>query len=98
MEVFLWVYENWNIHTSISFCNNKIFKSIDDLGNLGTLQPMGHLDFYPNGGRFQPGCDSIFSQASCSHSRARELFRDSLISACKLVAYECSDYKNFLQV
>jgi len=26
------------------------------IGNLGTLKQMGHVDFYPNGGAWQPGC------------------------------------------
>lgn len=78
------------------------------------MQPMGHVDIYPNGGQVQPGCNNdksrlpplfpIFNvlldteSVKCSHKRAREIFRDSLVSACQAVAYECADYDSFLKV
>lgn len=72
---------------------------------------MGHIDIFANDGIFQPGCSnttsltpfwqmplSQFNALVCSHGRAVELFRDSLISSCKAVAYECADYNTFKQV
>lgn len=80
---------------------------------FGILQPSGHVDIYANNGNFQPGCPYVEPSISllelspetsdpyalgCSHARAREIFRDSLISSCQAVAYECSDYDTFKQV
>ena len=44
----------------------------------GTAQPMGHLDFYPNGGLDQPGCGIVssgFDFLACSHCRSYDLYR-----------------------
>ncbi|CAK1544568.1 unnamed protein product [Leptosia nina] len=47
-----------------------------DGGILGIFEPIGDVDFYPNGGRNpQPGC---FPVGSCSHGRAYELFAASV--------------------
>ncbi|EDW31141.1 GL20792 [Drosophila persimilis] len=41
-------------------------------GGLGTLERLGHVDYYPNGGGTQPGC----VEDSCSHERSFELLAE----------------------
>ncbi|XP_031349709.1 pancreatic lipase-related protein 2-like isoform X2 [Photinus pyralis] len=58
---------------------------------FGLLEPIGHVDFFPNGGFEQPGCSdrtasvvvthlekTLTRETACSHVRAWELFRESL--------------------
>ena len=72
----------------------------------GMLQPVGHLDFYVNGGSNQPGCDpvniaidaitedmvnGVRELGACNHLRAIEFFIDSLVQGLTYVGYECAD-------
>ncbi|CAB3360981.1 Hypothetical predicted protein [Cloeon dipterum] len=63
-------------------------------GWLGFERPLGHADFYPNGGSFvQPGCGGDLTGA-CSHGRSHEFFLES-VSSNQFVAKECDTWDNF---
>ncbi|XP_043849385.1 lipase member I-like [Dromiciops gliroides] len=70
-----------------------------DSNGLGITHSVGHIDFYPNGGKTQPGCPkSIFSGLSyikCEHQRAIFLFLSSLSAKCNLIAYPCNSYEDY---
>ncbi|GAB1600406.1 inactive pancreatic lipase-related protein 1-like [Argonauta hians] len=78
---------------------------------FGVMEQMGDVDFYPNGGKIQPGCrgawmrliyhayKSGFKNASnyvgCSHSRAIQLFMESINSTC-FRAVKCDSHEDFI--
>ncbi|GAB1300378.1 Lipase, member I [Apodemus speciosus] len=70
-----------------------------DSKGLGILEPSGHIDFYPNGGRKQPGCPtSIFSGMNyikCDHQRAVYLFLATFETNCNFVSFPCRSYKDY---
>jgi pimeloyl-ACP methyl ester carboxylesterase len=57
-------------------------------GIVGFFDPIGDADFYPNGGRSQPGCGLDVS-GSCAHARSHEFFAESLTSAAGFWAMPC---------
>ncbi|XP_046396808.1 phospholipase A1-like [Ischnura elegans] len=65
-------------------------------GWLGMVFPVGHVDFYPNGGYMrQPGCSYDFVTAGmCSHSRSWEFFAES-INSHRFLAQKCSTYVHY---
>ncbi|CRK98905.1 CLUMA_CG011978, isoform A [Clunio marinus] len=58
---------------------------------LGFGEPLGRADFFPNGGRSQPGC-GIDLTGSCAHGRAPTYFAESLNSAAGFVANRCATF------
>ncbi|XP_071953478.1 pancreatic triacylglycerol lipase-like [Antedon mediterranea] len=69
---------------------------------FGMLDAIGHMDFYPNGGKEQPGCPpTVFdmfanmSEVSCSHSRATEFFIESIEEEDCFSAFPCLNNRRF---
>jgi len=63
-------------------------------GFLGMFEPLGHVDSYPNGGRYQPGC-GIDLTGACGHGRAPAIFTESVFSTTKFHGLECESFENF---
>lgn len=72
---------------------------------LGIFRPIGHVDYFPNGGFDQPGCNhvrgavlashlggSLNTSVVCNHLRAWQLFLESLRASktgCEFLSYPC---------
>ncbi|XP_076462116.1 pancreatic lipase-related protein 2-like [Babylonia areolata] len=77
-------------------------------GGAGLYRQIGHIDFYINGGKTQPGCrdglSAIFNMFSeggigeavaCSHGRSHEVFIESITSECPFTSYPCHSFDGF---
>uniref|UniRef100_A0A0K8S9R3 Lipase domain-containing protein n=1 Tax=Lygus hesperus TaxID=30085 RepID=A0A0K8S9R3_LYGHE len=72
---------------------------------FGLLKAIGHVDFFPNGGQDQPGCERVFasvlvshlegtvnSSTVCNHLRGFQLFIESMPKpepSCQFRAWPC---------
>ncbi|MGH0136367.1 UNVERIFIED_CONTAM: hypothetical protein FKN15_060966 [Acipenser sinensis] len=83
---------------------------VPNLG-FGMSQPVGHLDFYPNGGKQMPGCNkNVISQiigldgiwegtrdfVGCNHMRAYKYYADSILNPGGFVGYKCNSTEDFV--
>lgn len=76
---------------------------------LGASQPVGHADFYPNGGEKMPGCsvnkgkptnlDAIWQGTvkfdPCNHIRAYQFYTESIVKPKGFFGFPCSDKDSF---
>ncbi|XP_059895414.1 phospholipase A1 member A isoform X2 [Gadus macrocephalus] len=79
-----------------------------DSDYFGISIPVGHVDFFLNGGMDQVGCtrsnfDSVlvyfpvYGYVICDHMRALYVYISVLNGSCPLTGIPCSDYEEFLQ-
>ncbi|KXJ72794.1 hypothetical protein RP20_CCG017257 [Aedes albopictus] len=84
--------------------DNSDAKFVDVIhGRAEIYQSIGHVDFYPNGGHDQPGCnesmrDHIYQNQdrSCDHMRSPDLFINAVRRNCSAVAIGCQSFEQFL--
>lgn len=62
-------------------------------GLLGFGSSIGHADYYPNGGRSQPGC-GLDLAGTCAHSRAYMYLAESFTHS-GFISVLCDSYSNF---
>ncbi|KAK7864083.1 hypothetical protein R5R35_002727 [Gryllus longicercus] len=72
----------------------KIVQGIHTNGGLlGWDDPLGHVDFFPNGGSSQSGC-ILDVTGACSHNRAPPFYAESIINN-EFVGTLCHSYKAY---
>ncbi|XP_055632870.1 uncharacterized protein LOC129773297 [Toxorhynchites rutilus septentrionalis] len=66
-------------------------------GMLGHDKNLGHVDFFPNGGRAnQPGCGGMNDLiGACSHGRSYEYYVESINHRDAFMAYPCGDLNEY---
>ncbi|GIY70852.1 lipase member H [Caerostris darwini] len=66
----------------------------------GIYDPLGDIDFYPNGGAKQPQCESVEDSSeyiSCNHDAAPYFFLQSInTTQCLFRSVQCPIYDDFL--
>lgn len=80
-------------------------------GGLGMSMPIGHVDYYPNGGYHQPGCNQPMEEyieeekgsffwgvqqfIGCNHIRSHQFLLESIKPTCPFMAVRCDSYEKF---
>jgi len=79
------------------------------VGGLGEFEQSGHVDFYPNGGKWQPGCEWYLpgvlhylhtgdegDDVTCNHARAEDLYSES-VEGQEFTGFACKNYDSFVK-
>ncbi|XP_075204239.1 pancreatic triacylglycerol lipase-like [Anomaloglossus baeobatrachus] len=77
---------------------------------FGMSQVVGHLDFFPNGGIYMPGCpqniqipnvnvediwNGVLNFVTCNHLRAIKYYTDSITNASTFSSYPCANWNTY---
>ncbi|XP_008429628.1 phospholipase A1 member A isoform X1 [Poecilia reticulata] len=79
-----------------------------DSDHFGISIPVGHVDFFLNGGMDQTGCARsrfasifllfpVYGYVICDHMRALHVYMSALNGTCQLTGIPCASYEDFLK-
>ncbi|XP_034041975.1 phospholipase A1 member A, partial [Thalassophryne amazonica] len=73
-----------------------------DADYFGISIPVGHVDFFLNGGKDQVGCSrskftSMYDYVICDHMRALYVYMSALGGSCQLTGIPCGSFEDFLR-
>ncbi|XP_015373142.1 PREDICTED: pancreatic lipase-related protein 2-like isoform X2 [Diuraphis noxia] len=91
-------YENIGPEYMIDKSDANFVDIIHTNGNsLGLIKPLGHIDFYPNGGVAQLKCKKVdtASGGACSHAKAFEYFAHSILVKNDFKALKCTQWSEY---
>lgn len=65
--------------------------------SLGLIESLGHIDFYPCGGKVQLNCkiSDKFTGGMCSHAKAFEYFAHSILTREGCKALQCASWSEY---